>query len=77
MRLSESYPDPNEKIAGLFSAKVQTLCAALDEMQKLLALSYSRDEMDWLQYQTVYQSITEIRKNLLWIYQSQNADINQ
>ena len=46
-------------------------------MQKLLALSYSRDEMDWLQYQTVYQSITEIRKNLLWIYQSQNADINQ
>lgn len=46
MRLSESYPDPNEKIAGPFSAKVQTLCAALDEMQKLLALSYSRDEMD-------------------------------
>ena len=77
MRLSESYPDPNEKIAGPFPAKMQTLCAALDEMQKLLALSYSRDEMDWLQYQTVYQSITEIRKNLLWIYQSQNADINQ
>ena len=77
MRLSESYPDPNEKIAGSFSAKMQTLCAALDEMQKLLALSYSRDEMDWLQYQTVYQSITEIRKNLLWICQSQNADINQ
>ena len=77
MRLSESYPEPNEKIAGPFSATVQTLCAALDEMQKLLALSYSRDEMDWLQYQTVYQSITEIRKNLLWIYQSQNADINQ
>ena len=73
MRLSESYPDPNEKIAGPFSAKVQTLCAALDEMQKLLALSYSRDEMDWLQY----QSITEIRKNLLWICQSQNADRNQ
>ncbi len=64
MRLSESYPDPNEKIAGPFPAKMQTLCAALDEMQKLLALSYSRDEMDWPQYQTVYQSITEIRKNL-------------
>ena len=77
MPLSEPYPDPNEKTAGPFSAKVHTLCAALDEMQKLLALSYSRDEMDWLQYQTVYQSITEIRKNLLWIYQSQNADINQ
>ena len=77
MRLSESYPDPNEKIAGPFSDMVLSLCAALDELQKLLALSYSRDEMDWLHYQTVYQSITEIRKNLLWICQSQNADINQ
>lgn len=77
MRLSESYPDPNEKIAGPFSAKAQTLCAALDEMQKLLALVLFSGTKWLAAISNRLQSITEIRKNLLWICQSQNADINQ